>query len=32
VNIGLITIDNYIIFADDASREGKEFPLKSIVI
>ena len=32
VNIGLIAIDEYIIFANPSDREGKEFPLRWIVI
>jgi len=30
VNIGLMAIDEFIIFSDKADREGKEFPLRNI--
>ena len=30
VNVGLMVIDEFIIFKDEKSREGKEFPLKPI--
>jgi len=30
VNIGLIAIDNNIVFSDEASRQGKEFPLRKL--
>ena len=30
VNIGLIAIDNMIVFKDEASRDGKEFPPRNL--